>query len=54
MKTPKASVALRQAPDPMPIKACFSHTTPTTVGVPPLNPILDPLQDLSLYSNDLW
>ena len=52
MKTPKASGALRRAPDPMPRYARFAHPTPlhylgkigrTRAGPPPLDQILDPL-----------
>ena len=52
MKTPKASGALRWAPDPIPAYAHFARTTPlcyvgkiwlTRVGVRPLDQILDPL-----------
>ena len=51
MKTPKASGALRQAPDPMPRYARFAHLTPLcyvgkigrTRAGPPLDQILDPL-----------
>ena len=52
MKTPKASGALRRAPDPMPRYARFTHPTPlryvskirrTRAGTPSLDQILDPL-----------
>ena len=52
MKTPKASGALRWAPDPMPRYACFTHPTPlhyigkigrAPPGVPPFHQILGPL-----------
>ena len=55
MKTPKASGALRQAPDPMPRYACFARPTPlhsatsARSGGPELGPTLDQILDPLLY-----
>ena len=69
MKTPKASQALRRAPDPMPRYARFAHPTLlryvskiglTRAGAPPLDQILDPLlqsdrkNTISLFLQFKW